>query len=341
MKYDPRLRVSTGWPGGEIMIDDPLIMEVRPSLCQVDLLFNTMLHHSSCYIVKDEAVAIIESGTGKAVPRILHALEKLEIALERVHYVIVTHVHLDHAGGAGELLSHLPHARLVVHKGGARHLIDPTKLMTSAREVYGQRFDELFGDMHPVREERVAIFDQEMHISLGSRTLVLHDAPGHSYHHLIIHSPRDEGIFTGDSAGVLIFPFSEPGLDYSILTTTPTQFNPQAMKESLKMMEALAPEYLFLTHFGAVSGAAAMLRRSSLLVDEYMRIGMESMSLGEEAPALAGRLKAFHQQELESRGITPDDPRLALLDMDLSLNASGLLHFIKKQLAADKASQPA
>jgi glyoxylase-like metal-dependent hydrolase (beta-lactamase superfamily II) len=319
------------------MVTHPFVEEVGPSLYQVDLHFNEMTQHSSGYIIKDEAPTIIETGTGKSIPYLLRALKELDIAFEKVSYVIVTHIHLDHAGGAGEILSSLPKARLIVHKGGARHLINPEKLLASAREVYGQRFEELFGVISSVPESRAIVFEENMTLSLGSRTLNLYNAPGHSYHHLIAYSPSDEGIFTGDAAGILCAPLSLPGFRYSILTTTPTQFDPEAMKHSLDQMISLNPRRLFLTHFGVTDDAIAQLRRSSSLVDTYMRIGEESLALHEEAPALAGRLSAFHGQEIVRLGLSSVDPALSLLYMDMSLNASGIFHYLKKRMATGSA----
>lgn len=306
------------------------INEINQTLWGIDLCYNEIYGHTSGYILKDRVTAIIETGTNGAVPIILDALDVLAIDRSQVRYVIGTHVHLDHAGGSGQLLANLPEARMIVHPSGAKHLINPEKLIKSARGVYGKRYDQLFGEIHPVPEEKVMQFHEGMEISLGDRSISLFYSPGHAFHHIIVHSPVDRGIFSGDAAGLLFPAFRIFGLEFLMLTTTPTQFEPELMKKTITLMKDLHPESIFFTHFGPSSQASILLQRARELVDIYVELGKEAQK--EENPSLnlTGKLRNFHQDELTRHGVQADHPALRNLETDFELNSAGILYYLNK-----------
>ena len=180
--------------------------------------------------------------------------------------MIVTHVHLDHAAGAGALLARLPAARLVVHPRGARHMIDPSKLLAGAAEVYGgmEAIRALYGDVLPAPADRVIEAPEGTLVDLGGRTLRILDTPGHARHHFVVHDAATRGFFTGDTFGISYREFDDADGPFMYPTTTPVQFDPPALRSSVERMLAERPERMYLTHFGMIEGripeaAAAML----------------------------------------------------------------------------------
>ena len=180
-------------------------------------------------IVENGRVAVIETGCNASLPLVLAELERQNIPLDHVDYVIPTHVHLDHAGGAGSMMRAFPNARLVVHPRGARHMIDPSKLVEGATAVYGpEQMRLLYGEILPVDANRVIEATDNLVLHLADRPLLFLDVPGHARHHMAIVDEKSSHIFTGDSFGMTV-----PALDgeqgrFVYLTTTPVQFDPDA-----------------------------------------------------------------------------------------------------------------
>ncbi|MEY2668848.1 MAG: hypothetical protein RJA59_1486, partial [Pseudomonadota bacterium] len=240
--------------------------EVAPGVILVDTGY-VRPGVAAAWIVKGGAsAAVIETGTARSVPHLLAALSSQGIAPGAVSHVIVTHVHLDHAAGAGALLAHLPAARLVVHPRGARHMIDPSKLLAGAAEVYGgmEAIRALYGDVLPAPAARVIEAPEGTTVDLGGRTLRMLDTPGHAKHHFVVHDPATRGFFTGDTFGISYREFDGANGPFLYPTTTPVQFDPPALRTSVERMLAEKPERMYLTHYGMIEGripeaAAAML----------------------------------------------------------------------------------
>lgn len=284
---------------------------------------------AACYLLeRGEDLAFIETGTAPGVPRLLAWLDQQGLARERVRYVIPTHVHLDHAGGAGTLMSALPRAQLVVHPRGARHLIDPAQLIAGATAVYGEAFmKKTYGDIVPVAPERVVEAPDGMQLPFGTEALHILDTPGHARHHFCLHDPVSGGIFTGDTFGLSYREFDTAQGPFLMPTTTPVQFDPEAWMTSLDRLLALAPERLYLTHFGMVEDVprlAAVLKAGLTRYQEIAR----SLQGGEAAERHARLREALAQESLtalQAHGCTLDESRSrALLATDLELNAQGL-----------------
>ncbi|WCK52753.1 MBL fold metallo-hydrolase [Aneurinibacillus sp. Ricciae_BoGa-3] len=245
---------------------------------QVELVSAVSADRSTGYIIDADTKVIIETGASRSVSRILSALNKLGIACHEITYVIVTHIHLDHSGGAGYLLEKLPNAKIIVHPNGARHLIDPSTLISSARQVYGEAFETLFAPVTPIPENRVIIGYDGMELSIGEdRILTFYNSPGHAYHHFAVHDAQSNGIFTGDACGIT-FPLIEEqlGVTYSVPTSSPTQFDPQAMSDTLALFASLHPEQLYVTHYGQHPNAMGIIEANQQLVDEYCRLAEQA-----------------------------------------------------------------
>ena len=206
----------TEYPGGVTAIDSGYVRE----------------NMAACYLLEAGAeVAFIEAGTNNSTPRLLETLQSRGWNAGQVKYVIVTHVHLDHAGGAGSLMQSLPNATLLVHPYGARHMIDPARLEAGSRAVYGDElFDRLYGELVPVPEARTRAMQDGETVGLGSRRLRFIDTPGHARHHFCVHDSQTNGWFTGDTFGLSYREFDTSNGAFMIPTTTPVQFDPVALK---------------------------------------------------------------------------------------------------------------
>ncbi|HEX5360077.1 MAG TPA: MBL fold metallo-hydrolase [Fluviicoccus sp.] len=284
----------------------------------------------ACYLVHGgEEYALIETGTNNSVPRIMDLLAQRQIRPEQVTYVVPTHVHLDHAGGVGGLMQCLPEATLLVHPKGARHLIEPGKLKAGAIAVYGEaEFAKVYGDIMPVEASRVRSMEDGSEALLGSRKLVFLDTPGHARHHFCVFDPESRGIFTGDTFGLAYPALTTAKGPFIIPTTTPVQFEPEALKASIKRLLALQPERMYLTHYGVVENPQGLGERLLGQVDDYVARALAARDAGGagdlEARLVAG-MRAYLFARAREHGCGQGDEELeGLLGMDLRLNAQGL-----------------
>ncbi len=202
---------------------------------------------ASHLIQQGDRYAFVDVGTSSCLPVIHSVMADMGILPGQVDYVMVTHVHLDHAGAAGSLMQVLPQAQLVVHPRGARHMIDPSKLIAGATAVYGEeRLTTTFGDILPVDAERVIEVGDQASLSLNGRELLFLDTPGHAKHHYCVYDERSQGFFTGDTFGLCYAPFSVNGKSFLFPTTTPVQFDPDALHASINtMMQVSAAANVF------------------------------------------------------------------------------------------------
>jgi hydroxyacylglutathione hydrolase len=288
---------------------------VRPGLAAIHLM------------VQDGHAAIVDTGTNRAVPRVLEALAGLGVAPAAVDYVIVTHVHLDHAGAAGALLAACPEARLVVHPKGARHMIDPAKLVQGSIAVYGEAtFRELYGDIVPVPAERVIEAADGHSLDFRGRRLTFLDTPGHARHHFCIHDAPSNGIFTGDTFGISYREFDVDGRPFIFPTSTPVQFEPEALHASIDRLLALRPAAAYLTHYGRVTGLDALAADLHAQIDAMVALARRVADTGAERHArLRDGIEAMLLERLRRHGCALDAARAReLLANDVELNAQGI-----------------
>src|SRR5512134_1452227 len=231
----------------------------------IDTGFQRPFFDASHLIVERGRAAFVDVGTAFSVPALIAALDARGVPRDAVEYVILTHVHLDHAGGAGQLMQALPAARLVVHPRGARHMIDPARLWAGASEVYGEEAMRLsYGALVPVPVERVVEAPDGFTLELGGRPLVFLDTPGHARHHACIWDEASRSMFTGDTFGLAYRELSGGRGAFVLPTTTPVQFEPEALKASIDRLLSHGPRAMVLTHYSRVTDVerlAADLRR--------------------------------------------------------------------------------
>ena len=278
--------------------------------------------------VEGKEAAFIEVNTTYAVPYLLTALREAGRTPDDVKFIIVTHVHLDHAGGTSALLKACPNATVLAHPRAARHLIDPSRLVASARQVYGdEAFDELYGAIEPIDASRVRTMEDGEAVQLGDATLRFLHTRGHANHHFVVHDEKENVVFTGDTFG-LVYPALQKAKRFAIASTSPTDFDGPAAIESVKRIMALQPRAVALTHFGLYEDVKAIgdqlirwLEVSSQLFDE----GKQS---GDQLGTLEQRFKWKLDKEMSDAaarsGFEPSTEDKKLMKFDLELNAQGL-----------------
>ncbi|NRT55218.1 MBL fold metallo-hydrolase [Sphaerotilus uruguayifluvii] len=289
-------------------------------------------HFDAAYLIVDEGrAAFVDTGHNAAVPRLLAALDALGLPREAVDWVIPTHVHLDHAGGAGLLMRHLPGARALIHPRGARHLINPLALVEGARAVYGvEVVRQTYGVIEPIEAGRVVESHDGQRIRLGSRELLLIDTPGHARHHHCVWDERSRGWFTGDTFGISYREFDGADGAWIFPSTTPVQFEPEALRASVQRMLALQPRCLYPTHFGRVDGVERLAAQFLATLDRFEADGLALLArLPDDAPARLAALKEQVASTLVDSALAAGCPVSAdrareLLALDIELNAQGM-----------------
>ena len=301
----------------------------------VDTGFHRPCFDAAYLIVEGGRAAFVDTGTNHSVPRLLAALAGAGLGFDAVDYVVPTHVHLDHAGGAGLLMTHLPNAKLVVHPRGARHLIDPVHLMKGATAVYGaEEVERSYGALVPVPQERVVATADGMTLELAGRPLRFLDTPGHAMHHHCIWDAASRGFFTGDTFGLSYREFDTADGAWIMPTTTPVQFQPEALRRSIERMLAFDPAQIFVTHYGRIGDVPRLAAVLLAQLDEMVAVARSTPAgTGRHAALMAG-LEAVHLRSLRAQGTALPDERIrALLALDLELNAQGIAVWLDRTAA--------
>jgi glyoxylase-like metal-dependent hydrolase (beta-lactamase superfamily II) len=295
-------------------------------LFAIDTGFHRDRYDAAWLVVDGGRAAFIDTGTAFAVPRLLAALDVAGLAPEAVDFVIPTHVHLDHAGGVGQLMQRLPAATLVVHPRGAPHMIEPSGLYAGALAVYGQaQMDCAYGRLEPVDAARVHATTDGETLRLGARPLAFAHTAGHALHHHCVWDERSGGWFTGDTFGMAFPEFRVDGRSFIIPTTTPVQFDPEALHASIDRLLAASPRAMYLTHFGRVTDVAHCGEQLKAMLAATVAAALAHRDAPDRDAAVAEALLALYVAGARANGVTLTDAELArLLRDDAALNAAGL-----------------
>ncbi len=309
-----------------MLVASSFVQALADGIHLVDTGFHRPRFDAAYLMVEDGRAAFIDTGTTHSVPRLLAALESLGLPLTAVDWVIVTHVHLDHAGGAGALMHALPHARLVVHPRGERHMVDPSALLKGARAVYGaEEVERSYGQVMPIARERVVTSSDGQTLHLAGRPLQLIDTPGHARHHHCIWDARSRGFFTGDTFGLSYREFDTARGPWLLPTTTPVQFDPEPLRQSVRRMLAYAPQRMYLTHYGCVEGVPALGEMMLSQIDELVALAESLRHADEQQAKLRQGLTEIYLRRVREHGCTLSDAdTVSLLASDIELNAQGL-----------------
>jgi glyoxylase-like metal-dependent hydrolase (beta-lactamase superfamily II) len=304
----------------------PASEDLGPGITAIDTGFVRPFFDASHLVVERGRAAFVDVGTGFSVPGLLAILEAKGLAPEAVDYVIVTHVHLDHAGGAGHIMRRLPAARLVVHPRGARHMIDPTKLWAGASAVYGDAaMRRNYGELVPVDKERVIEAPDGFTLELGGRPLLFLDTPGHARHHFCVWDEASRAFFTGDTFGLSYREFTSERGAFILPTTTPVQFEPEALVASIDRLLSYGPRAMYLTHYSRVAEVERLADRLKAEVGELVALGRAEDGKPDRAARLRKGVAALFLGWVKDHG-SPLSPERALdlLAMDVELNSQGL-----------------
>lgn len=308
----------------------PVITNLGGGIYQIDVC-DQEPERTACYLILADKIALIETGPAPGTVHIKDALKKLGIPREQVDYIIVTHIHLDHAGGAGVMARDLPRAKVFVHPRGARHLIDPARLAAGARAIYGESFDRLFGAVLPVPGERVCIpADGEILDLGGGRILTFYHTPGHARHHIIIHDPASRGVFSGDTLGVRFQALSRlVGSDIILLSTPPPEFDPAGMIETLDRVAGLDLDYIYFAHYGRAGGVSAILAYLKDQLHAFEALGRRLLVSGGGAGEIERAIRDMVMDQVAIYGLKDSEhPAIKFMELDIRLNAAGINHYL-------------
>jgi len=304
----------------------------------LDTGFHRPRFDAAYLIVESGRAAFVDCGLNASVPALLSGLAAAGLAPADVDWLILTHVHLDHAGGAGLLMQALPNATLVVHPRGARHMIDPSQLIAGASAVYGE--DEVartYGQILPIDAARVVEARDGHRIDLAGRELLCLDAPGHARHHIVIWDATSRSFFTGDTFGLSYRELDSEAGAFILPTTTPVQFEPEALKASIARMLDFDPDAMYLTHYGRVAPPVALAAALVEQIDAMVAIGQARAGLSGAArhDAIRADLAELYAARAAAHGCSQNRAEaIELLAMDIELNAQGLGVWLDREARA-------
>lgn len=299
------------------------IQHLADDLILIDTYYNQTPEAVGVYLLLGERPALIETGPASTVDTLLEGIRAAGVDSQDLQSVAVTHIHLDHAGGAGELVRRLPHLHVYVHPIGAPHLVDPARLVTSARRLYGDDLSRLFGEVVPIPERQVhALHDGEA-LALGSRRIVAVETPGHARHHHAFWDAASGDLFTGDAAGVAL-----PESRYVRAPTPPPDLDVPAWEHSVARMRGLKPRRLLLTHFGPHAWVDELLTQFEERL--HQMVGAVRAALAErlEEPEITSRLWEEAMVEIERRDGPGSSARYEVI-MPIRQSVQGAIRYVQ------------
>jgi glyoxylase-like metal-dependent hydrolase (beta-lactamase superfamily II) len=299
----------------------------------IDTGFHRERYDAAYLVAHGARAAFIDTGTTHSLPRMLAALATVGLGQDQVEYVIPTHAHLDHAGGAGALMRALPTARLVAHPRAAPHLIDPQVLLDSARCIYGdEHVERAYGEVPGIDAARVIVTHDGMTLDLGGRELQFLDTPGHARHHNCIWDAASRGFFTGDTFGVSYRELQTPRGSFIMPTTPPTQFDPQPLRASIERLLSYRPDCMYVTHFGRVTSIPRLGRMLLQQIDELVALAESLRAHPQREAALEAGMQSLIVRWVRDHGCTmPDETLRELVALDVTLNAQGVATWLDRR----------
>ena len=304
----------------------PSLIDVDDGVTAVDTEYVRPGLDASHLVIHGGRAAFVDTGTTHSVPLLLAALEAKGLEPGQVEWVFVTHVHLDHAGGAGALMAALPNATAVLHPRGARHMADPARLIEGSKAVYGAAaFDALYGEIKPIPAARIRTVEDGERLSLAGREFEFIHTEGHAKHHYCIVDAAASAVFTGDCFGISYRELDTAAGPFIFPTTTPVQFDPEAAHATIRRLLSYKPERAFLTHFSCVRAPAALAPQLHRDLDAYVQIAARHRDDADPEASIRAALRDWTFARLDDHGVDPDPTfRDEVLNMDMALNAQGI-----------------
>jgi len=319
-------------PGGHAQLT-----KLDDGIVAIDTEYVRPIQDASHLVIENGRAAFVDTGTNDSVPLLLDALSQLELDAADVDFVFLTHIHLDHAGGAGLLMQHLPNARCVIHPRGAPHMISPERLIAGTIGVYGeQRTREMYGDIVPIDAARVDVAEDEAWFSLNGRELQALHTEGHARHHYCLNDPASRGVFTGDSFGISYRELDTAQGEFIYPSSTPASFDPEEAHKAVDRIMACEPRQLYLTHYSRVRDLDRLAADMHAGIDAYAQMAREHQHAPDRAGALERAMEEYLSTRLLAHGYEGDRDRIrAILDIDIVLNAQGLVSYLERLEKSD------
>ena len=298
----------------------------------IDTEYARPLQDASHLIVEDGRGAFVDTGVNSSVPLLIAALQHADLDPGDVDYVFLTHIHLDHAGGAGTLMQHLPNARCVIHPRGAPHMIDPDRLIAGTEAVYGKdHTQQLYGVIQPIAAERIDIADDGQCFELNGRELQAFYTEGHARHHYCLHDPSSKSVFTGDSFGVSYRELDTAAGEFIFPTTTPVHFDPDEAHKSFDRILSYDPEHVYLTHYSQVGNLARLAADLHKGIDALVAMAIDNANAAQRTAALQSAIFEYWVAGLTQHGFKGDrDMMWSILNIDVKLNTQGIEVWLDK-----------
>lgn len=284
------------------------------------------LFDASHLIVADGRAAFVDCGVNSSVPLLLATLEQKNVDVAEVDYLFLTHVHLDHAGGAGLLMQSLPDAKAVLHPRGARHMIEPAKLIKGAMAVYGeQAYLEMYGNIEAIPADRVIVADDLQEFSFGGRVFQSIHTEGHARHHHCFYDSSSKSVFTGDSFGLSYRELDTDNGEFIYPTTTPIHFDPVEAHKAIDRIMSLSPQQLFLTHYSRVTDLERLAGDLHRRIDDFVELVQKHAGDDDRTARIHESMYAYFVTELADHGFAGSDEVLReVVGKDVELNTMGL-----------------
>ena len=272
------------------------------------------------------SAAIVETGPTSCLEHLQAGLKANGVSPEDVWEVLLTHIHLDHAGASGHLAGLLPNAPFYVHELGYPHLADPSKLVTSATRIYGERMDELWGEARPVPEERLVVLGDGEEVGAAGGRLVAHNTPGHAYHHLAYLEPDSGSLFAGDVAGIRL-----PGQSYVRPPTPPPEIDVEAWVRSIENIRKMAPVTLHPTHFGSYEDVDRHLSELEQRLQDWLLFVEGRSHEGASREEISEELRTKGDAEMLAEGADPEESGRYDLAGNYEMLTAGILRYVEKR----------
>jgi len=298
----------------------------------IDTEYARPAQDASHLIIEGGRGAFVDTGVNNSVPLLLAGLQQSDLDPGDVDYVFLTHIHLDHAGGAGQLMQQLPNARCVLHPRGAPHMVDPAKLVAGSDAVYGKKeAQHRFGTIQPIDSSRIDIADDGEGFSLNGRELQAFYTEGHARHHYCLSDPASKGVFTGDSFGVSYRELDTAAGEFIFPTTTPIHFDPDEAHKAVDRIMSYEPEHLYLTHYSQVGNLDRLASDMHKGINMFVTIALENAGAEDRTTVLQEAMFDFFVAGLIRHGFKGDhDAVRSILKFDVSLNVQGLEVWLEK-----------
>lgn len=305
---------------------------LNDGILAIDTEYVRPLQDASHLIVENGGAAFVDTGTNDSVPLLLDALHQQNLDAADVDFVFLTHIHLDHAGGAGLLMQHLPNARCVIHPRGAPHMVNPERLVKGTEAVYGvERTREMYGEIRPIEERRVIVAEDEQWIDLKGRSMQTLFTEGHARHHYCLNDPASRGVFTGDSFGISYRELDTAAGEFIFPTSTPASFDPPEAHKAIDRIMACDPEQLYLTHYSRVRDLDRLAADMHAGVDAYEQMALDCRDSENRSDALEAAMYEYLSTRLVDHGFKGDnDATRSILQIDVTLNAAGLVAWLDR-----------